>query len=81
LESTGLFTTFSEQVVANDVQGDLDTVLARVASSSFVTVRDEAERAALLGEVRQILERHGVAPGQPLSMPHRTHILWARRER
>jgi hypothetical protein len=62
VESTGLFTTFSEQVVANDVQGDLDTVLARVASSSFVAVRDEAERAALLGEVRQILERHGVAP-------------------
>jgi SAM-dependent methyltransferase len=81
VESTGLFTTFCEQVVPNDVQGDLDTVLARVASSSFVAARDEAEREALLGEVRQILERHGVAPGEPLSMPHRTHILWARRER
>jgi ubiquinone/menaquinone biosynthesis C-methylase UbiE len=80
LEHTSRFSPLSERVIPHVVASDRDALLARVNSISFVATIGPAERDRLLGEVSEILDRHGVAAGgTPLATPYRTHVMWARR--
>ena len=79
VQATGLFTPWSEATVDNEVRADLDTLLAREASISFVAALPALERERLLDDLRQLLQRHGIIAGEPLIMPHRTQVLWCRR--
>jgi ubiquinone/menaquinone biosynthesis C-methylase UbiE len=74
-EHTALFTPLDERRFEHRQEGDVETMLARVASISFIAALPEAERAAFLEEVRALVEpREG-----PLVMHYRTEVYWCRR--
>jgi SAM-dependent methyltransferase len=74
-EQTTLFTPLAERRFEHRQEGDVATMLARVASISFVSALPEAERASFLEEVRRLVEpREG-----PLAMHYRTEVYWCRR--
>jgi ubiquinone/menaquinone biosynthesis C-methylase UbiE len=79
LEQTGRFSAPSEKVIRHVVESDRDALLARVCSISFIAMLPADERAQLLIEVTELLDRHGVgAPGTALATPYQTHVVWAR---
>jgi SAM-dependent methyltransferase len=74
LASTGMFTPLEGRTFSHIVRGDLDTLLARVASVSYIAALDAPERDKLLGAVREL------APSEAeFEMPYVTHVTWARR--
>jgi SAM-dependent methyltransferase len=80
LEATGCFAPLQEEVVPHLVLGDRATLLARVSSISFIAMLGGDERRRLLQEIAALLDAHGVGlDGAPIEMPHRTHVVWARR--
>ena len=80
LEQTGRFSALREDVMRHIVESDRDALLARVSSLSFIALLPPAERAQLLIEVAELLDRYGVAaPGTTLATPYQTHVVWARR--
>jgi len=80
LEATGRFQTpWHEWTVPNRVIGDIQTLRHRVASMSYIAALDARRREALLDDVQELLERHGVRPVQRLEIPTRTRVLWARK--
>src|SRR6185295_13501919 len=59
---------------------DVDGVVDRFASVSHVAVLPEAERAAVLEEVRGVLETHPATRGQTeLAIPYRVDAYWCER--
>jgi ubiquinone/menaquinone biosynthesis C-methylase UbiE len=74
-ERTELFTTLRERTFVHQQEGDVDTMLARVASISFVSALPDDERSRFLGEVRSLVEPYG----SPLVMHYRTDVYWTRR--
>jgi ubiquinone/menaquinone biosynthesis C-methylase UbiE len=74
-ERTELFTALRERKFVHQQEGDVDTMLARVASISFVSALPDDERARFLVEVRGLVEAHG----SPLVMHYRTEVFWCRR--
>jgi ubiquinone/menaquinone biosynthesis C-methylase UbiE len=81
LERTGRFEPFREWTVANDVTQDIDSFRHRIASRSYVGAMDDDRRALLLDEVQAVLERNGIAPGEPFAVPTVTRVIWARTRR
>jgi SAM-dependent methyltransferase len=80
LEATRLFTPPSERTYANVVDGDADTVLARVASTSYVAALDPPALQAVLGRVRGVLAADPVTRSRVrIEMPYSTHLVWCRR--
>ena len=80
LEATGRFSPLSEDVIPHVVESDRDALLARMSSISFVAMLPPNDRAQLLIDASELLDRHGVgAPGQTLVTPYQTHVVWARR--
>jgi SAM-dependent methyltransferase len=80
LEQTGRFSPLSEHVIPHVVASDRESLLARVSSISFVAMLAPGDRAQLLIEVTEILDRHDVgASGTTLTTPYETHVIWARR--
>ena len=74
-ERTELFTALREREFAHQQEGDFDTMVARVASISFVSALPDEERERFLGEVRRLVEPYG----SPLVMHYRTEVYWTRR--
>jgi ubiquinone/menaquinone biosynthesis C-methylase UbiE len=74
-ERTELFTPLRERKFVHEQKGDVDTMLARVASISFVSALPDEQRARFLGEVRALVEPYG----SPLVMHYRTEVYWCRR--
>lgn len=74
-ERTTLFTPLEERQFRHTQEGDAETMVARVASISFVAGLPEAERVSFLGEVRRLVEPHEA----PLVMHYRTEVYWCRR--
>lgn len=57
-----------------------EEVVARVQSVSHVAVLPEAERAALLGEVRELLRTDPATEGhEEITLPYRVDAYWAER--
>ena len=80
LEQTERFTALSERVIRHVAEIGRDALPARVSSISFIAMLPADERAQLLIEVTELLDRHGVAdPGTTLATPYETHVVWARR--
>jgi SAM-dependent methyltransferase len=74
-ERTTLFTPLEERLFSHRQEGDVDTMLARVASISFVSVLPDEERHEFLAEVRKLVE----PLGSPLVMHYKTEVYWCRR--
>jgi ubiquinone/menaquinone biosynthesis C-methylase UbiE len=80
LESSGLFTAFAQTSYANLVQGDRDTVLARVASTSYIAALDQTQHKRVLERVEAVLDAHPQSRDrQRIEMPYTTHLLVGRR--
>jgi SAM-dependent methyltransferase len=71
-ERTTLFTPLEEREFAHRQEGDVEMMLARVASISFIASLPEEERASFLSEVRELVEPHET----PLVMHYRTEVYW-----
>jgi SAM-dependent methyltransferase len=77
LEQTGLFTSLAQETFPNVVPGDLETLLARISSVSYIAALADAERERLLDRVRQVMARDPETAGRAdLAMPYVTHIRW-----
>ena len=74
-EQTTLFTPLQERQFAHRQAGDVETMLARVASISFIAALPDQEQALFLDEVRALIEAHDT----PLVMHYRTEVYWCRR--
>lgn len=80
LEASGLFTPSTEQVIPNLVRGELDTLLARVSSVSYIASLEPAQRAAVLASVQGIVAAAPETRGRrELEMPYLTHVVTAHR--
>jgi SAM-dependent methyltransferase len=80
LEQTGLFTPLAQETFPNVVHGDLETLLARISSVSYIAALADAERERLLDGVRQVVARDPETAGRAdLAMPYVTHVRWGRR--
>jgi SAM-dependent methyltransferase len=80
LAATRLFTPLVEEVFPNPVRVDLDTLLARVASLSYVALlEDDARRAVLDAVAGLVADRRLVGSDGMLDTPYRTHVAWCRR--
>ena len=80
LEASGLFTSSTEQVIPNLVRGELDALLARVSSVSYIASLEPTQRAALLADVQRIVaEAPETRRRHELEMPYLTHVVTARR--
>jgi SAM-dependent methyltransferase len=74
-DESALFTPLEERSLRHEQEGDVETMLARVASISFIAALPAAEQASFLGEVRALVE-----PSEgPLVMHYRTEVYWCRR--
>ena len=75
LAATGLFTALEERELPHVVYGDLDTLLAREASISFIATLSEYDRAEVLAGVRAVVADHPEAwHGDELVMPYLTQV-------
>jgi ubiquinone/menaquinone biosynthesis C-methylase UbiE len=80
LAATGLFSPLSEQVVPNPLRTDMETLLARVASLSFIAAMPAAERDQVLEQVRRLAhDRGAVGVDGQMETPYCTHVVWCRR--
>lgn len=76
LEATGRFEALPEQVVPNPVPADLDTLVARFASLSFVAAMPDSERVAKLAAVRSfVTSRRLIGDDGTVQTPYLTHVL------
>ena len=64
----------------NPVPVDLETMLARVSSTSYVSALPDGERSAVLAEVTELLEAGPIAEQGPRFVEsYRTELFWCRR--
>lgn len=77
LSATRLFSPPSHRTYPNPVSGDLPTLLARVASTSYVAALDPPRREEVLQRVGAVI---GAEPAtrvcDAFEMPYRTHLVW-----
>jgi ubiquinone/menaquinone biosynthesis C-methylase UbiE len=75
--SVGGFTAVRHAVFDNSQPIDADGVVARAASTSFVSALPDDRREALLAEVRHLVETHPDTAGrEQFAFPHRTDVTW-----
>jgi SAM-dependent methyltransferase len=80
LEQTGLFAPLGANTFAHTVISDLDTLLARVASVSYISALPDPERARVLEEVAGIVAHDPETAGrEQIAMPYTTHVRSYRR--
>ncbi len=77
LAETGLFTPLSRRGYPNPVVGDLATLLARVASTSYIAALEPSDRQAVLRRVRAVIASDPQSRGRDeLVTPYGTHLVW-----
>jgi SAM-dependent methyltransferase len=75
VDGCGLFTEMQRQKFNYEQELDIETLVQRVASTSYIAAMEERERASLLGQVRDL-----VAAFPPRFMlPYVTDVYWCRR--
>ena len=78
-ELAEVFTALSERAYVNLVLGDRETILARVASTSYIAALDPPEREDVLRRVRHLLDTDEQTRGrEQIEMPYVTHLVWCR---
>lgn len=76
-EQTSLFTPLETQHFSYVHQCDLDTSVARVASSSFIAALDFQTQQTVLQQIRELLEHHPQTCNQAvITHPYRTEVFW-----
>jgi SAM-dependent methyltransferase len=75
LAATGLFTPLDDATFAHVVRGDVDVLLARTASVSYIATLPETERAKVLDDVSALVSAEQPAEGE-LAMPYVTRVSW-----
>jgi SAM-dependent methyltransferase len=78
LDATERFAPFTQGVVPNPQRSDLEGLVHRVASMSYIAALPDDERGRVLHGARELLVAHGLAPGVAVEVPTRTVIRWAR---
>lgn len=77
LAETGLFTPMSRRTYPNLIPGDLATLLARVASTSYIAALAAPEHQEVLRRVRAVVAADPASRGDDeLVMPYGTHLVW-----
>lgn len=80
LDQTGLFTPLHTETFPHLVTGDLDTLLARVASVSYISALPDGEREGVLAEARSVITADPATAGRDaLEMPYIAHVVCCRR--
>ena len=80
LAATGLFTPPVEGEFPNVMRGDLEVLLARVASTSYIAALDPAELEAVCRRVRAVVAAMRPAlRNEEFEMPYLTRLLCCRR--
>jgi hypothetical protein len=70
----GGFTPLEHETFSYPQEMDLDLLLDRVSSTSYIAALPDAERAAVLSQVRGVVSDAGLAPA--FTLPHVTHVYW-----
>jgi SAM-dependent methyltransferase len=79
LSATGLFTDLEERSVRHVVEGDLQALLSRISSVSYISALDDAERSHVLTRVGEIIARDPRTRERTLlQMPYTAHVAWCR---
>jgi ubiquinone/menaquinone biosynthesis C-methylase UbiE len=79
--SSRLFTPLAARRFRFDQDADVDLVVERAASISFVASMAPAEREACLAEVREMLETHPELQGRTsFPFPYETDVYWCHRQ-
>ncbi len=77
VRASGLFGVVATEMFPNPQMVTPDDVVARAASTSFVSALDDAPRQALLDEVRTLIATHPQVAGQDrFVFPHETMVSW-----
>lgn len=80
LAETRLFTALQQRTFPHVVHSDVDTLLARVASVSYIAALDEPERERVLAAVREVVANDPLTRGRSeLAMPYTAHVAWCQR--
>ncbi|MEA3075759.1 MAG: hypothetical protein QOF60_667 [Actinomycetota bacterium] len=81
IEASGGFDEVQLEEFTNAVTHDLDSMLARVSSVSYVSALPDDRRNALLGELAAILRDGPLAAAEDDTFvePYRTELYWCRR--
>ena len=80
LDAHPAFDELASASFTNDVPMDLETMLARIASTSYVSALPDEERAAVLDEVAELVRRGPMAEQGPRFVErYRTELFWCRR--
>jgi SAM-dependent methyltransferase len=79
--SSRLFTPLAARRFRFDQEADVDLVVERAASISFVASMAPDDRAACLAEVRAMIEDHPELQGRPsFPFPYETDVYWCHRQ-
>ena len=71
------FTPLAHRRFGHSVDVDLDALIARVASISFIAALSPVERDAVLERVRAVAAAHPDLTGRPsFKLPYRTDLYW-----
>lgn len=77
LPGTRLFGEPQERTFTNIVVGDLDAVLARVASTSYIAALEPAAHQEVLQRVRALVTSQAPTRNcDQVEMPYTTHLMW-----
>ena len=76
---TALFQPIEQATYGYVQRGDVETIVDRVASISYVAALAEAVRAPYLDEVRDLLATDPATAGRDvIELPYTSHVYWAR---
>jgi MOSC domain-containing protein YiiM/SAM-dependent methyltransferase len=76
---TALFEPIEQATYGYVQRGDVETIVDRVASISYVAALPEAVRAPYLDEVRALLATEPATKGREIiELPYTAHVYWAR---
>lgn len=79
-EATTRFTPLQERHFPFEQTGDVETMLARVSSISFIAALPDTERTGMLNQVRELLHTHPQTRGRTtFTLPYRTEVFWCER--
>ncbi len=79
-EACRVFMPLAERSFRHAQTGDLQMILDRVASISFVAALPPSDRRTVLGEVTRLIRSHPQTRGMShITLPYRTDVYWARK--
>jgi SAM-dependent methyltransferase len=75
--SAGGFTPLEHETFAQEQEMDLELLLDRVSSTSYIAALPDADRAGVLEQVRVVVAGAGLGP--TFTLPHTTDVYWCKK--